>query len=210
MTVKTFTVGNMDNKCYLVTDDAGGESALVDASFAHKSFVDEISSLKDNLKYIFLTHGHYDHILSVAPIEEATGAKVVIHKRDAICLSSPVFSLAERHGLDQHPVSADILCDDGDEISLGELTFKVIYTPGHTVGCVCYECGDALFTGDTLFRLGVGRTDLPTGSTPKMVDSLKKLYNIKGDFEVFPGHGKPSTLDVERSMNPFMKRAMSI
>ena len=65
-----------------------------------------------------------------------------------------------------------------------------------SVGSVCYECGDALFTGDTLFRLGVGRTDLPTGNTAKMIESLKKLYEIKGDFEVFPGHGKPSTLSL--------------
>lgn len=208
MTVKTFTVGNMDNKCYLVTDDNSGDMALVDASFAHKSFVEEISSLKDKLKYIFLTHGHYDHILSAKAIKYATGAKVVIHKKDAICLSSPAFSLAANHALSQQSLSADIICDDGDEIALGSLTFKVIYTPGHTVGSVCYECGDALFTGDTLFRLGVGRTDLPTGNTAKMIESLKKLYEINGDFEVFPGHGKPSTLDVERSLNPFMKRAM--
>ena len=167
MTVKTFTVGNMDNKCYLVTDDNSGDMALVDASFAHKSFVEEISSLKDKLKYIFLTHGHYDHILSAKAIKDATGAKVVIHKKDAICLSSPAFSLAANHALSQQPLSADIICDDGDEIALGSLTFKVIYTPGHTVGSVCYECGDALFTGDTLFRLGVGRTDLPTGNTAK-------------------------------------------
>lgn len=210
MTVKTFSVGNMDNKCYLVTDDQSGCMALVDASFPHKSFVDEICSLKKNLKYIFLTHGHYDHILSAKAIKEATGAKIVIHKKDALCLSSPAFSLAANHGLKQDAVSADILCDDGDEIKMGGLTFRVIYTPGHTVGCVCYECGDALFTGDTLFRLGVGRTDLPSGNTQKMVDSLKKLYEIKGDFEVFPGHGKPSTLDVERSLNPFMKRAMGL
>lgn len=211
MTVKTFTVGNMDNKCYLVTDDNSGDMALVDASFAHKSFVDEISSLKDKLKYIFLTHGHYEHILSAKAIKDATGAKAVIHKKDAICLSSPAFSLAANHALSQQPLSADIICDDGDEIALGSLTFKVIYTPGHTVGSVCYECGRRPF-----YRVipssasGWEEPMLPTGNTAKMIESLKKLYEIKGDFEVFPGHGKPSTLDVERSLNPFMKRAMGL
>ena len=209
MIIDTFKVGNMDNKCYLITDEKTKNAVLVDASFPHREFVDKITALGDKLKYILLTHGHYDHILSAKEIHDKTGAKIVIHKKDAIALSSPVFSLAANHGLKQEPVSADILVDDGDVIKCDSLEFKVIYTPGHTIGCVCYICQDAIFSGDTLFRLGVGRTDLPTGNYEKLIESLIKLYKLNGDYKVYPGHDKSTTLDIERTCNQFMLKAMN-
>lgn len=208
MTIKTYTVGNMDNKCYLVTDETSGDCVLIDASFPHREFIDDVVKQGSHLQYILLTHGHYDHILSAKEIRDRTKAKVVIHKKDAVGLSGSAFSLAANHGLHQQPLSADILVDDGDKVICGDLTFQVLYTPGHTIGSVCYICEDAIFSGDTLFRLGVGRTDLPTGNTQKLVESLIKLNNLKGDYRVFPGHDKPTTLDVERACNPFILRAL--
>ena len=94
---------------------------------------------------------------------------------------------------------------DGDKITLDELTFEVIHTPGHTKGGVCYKCGDALFTGDTLFKLSMGRTDFPGGSMGAIFDSLKKLSELDGDFTVYPGHNETSTLSFERKNNPYLK-----
>ena len=194
--------------CYLVTDMATNESLLVDPGAYGERQKEYIKSQGvDNLKYILLTHGHFDHMLGVERFRQELGGKVVIHTDDEDKLSSAVGSLYSHFDRDNSfaPATADITVKDGDTLPFGNETVEVIHTPGHTVGSVCFEIGEHLFTGDTLFRLSIGRTDFPGGSMEKMMSSMKKLRALEGSYKVYPGHDRLSDLDYEKAYNPYMK-----
>ena len=161
---------------------------------------------KDNFEYILLTHGHFDHIYSVDDVRNAYGCKVCIHEDDADCLIDS-YKNANRlfFGADliMHP--ADMLLKDNDELLIGDEIIKVIATPGHTPGCVCYEIGSCLITGDTLFDMSIGRTDLPGGSQRTINESLKKLSALDDEITIYPGHGGISTIGKQKRLNPYMK-----
>ena len=196
--------------CYLLVDEKTGESAIVDPAY----FNDEIADIFDEagmgeLKYILLTHGHFDHIFGVHGLKEATGAQVVIHKGDADFLLDPKKSLAESNFPEQQlPVEADIILNDGDELFLGEEKITVVSTPGHTMGSVCYivEGDRVLISGDTLFCMTAGRTDLYGGNEEMMIESLKKLIALEGDYRVLPGHNRETSLERERTRNWYIRR----
>lgn len=202
MIIRKEQFGSMDNNAFIIIDEETNHSALVDCPEDTSPMYDLIGDT--DLKYILLTHGHYDHILGVNGIKESFGAKVVISKEDAPMLTSSKLSLAAFTGADQDDIEADILVSDGDVIKLGNLDIKVMATPGHTKGCVCYVVDNAVFTGDTLFKLNCGRTDFPGGDGYEMLDSLHKLRDLEGVFYVYTGHGEDSTLDYERAHNQYM------
>ena len=151
---------------------------------------------------IMLTHGHYDHVGAVMEIMEQTGCEMYINPRDEGYepgMSGMKFKMPE----------GGKYYDDGDVVKAAGLEFKVLATPGHTPGGVCLICGNALFTGDTLFRGSCGRTDLPGGNMRMEMASLKRLCALPGDYEVYPGHMDSSTLERERRFNHYCREAMT-
>lgn len=195
--------GSMDNNCSLIIDEKTNQSALVDCNEFSQKMIDMIGDT--DLKYILLTHGHFDHIIGVKSVKEKYGAQVVISKEDEPMLNSSKLSLAVFCNAPQNNVDADIIVKDGDEITLGEIKIKVMATPGHTSGSVCYIAENCIFSGDTLFYCSCGRTDFPSGSHEQMMSSLQKLKALDGDYKVYTGHNNLTTLDFERKNNPYMK-----
>lgn len=182
---------------YLILQDTAKEFAVVDPSIdpgAAESY------LRDGwkLKYVLLTHGHFDHILFVDEWR-ALGAKVCIHAGDADFLGDPAKSLyLQFFARDTRHAPADIILHDGDKLMLGSETITVMNTPGHTKGSVCYLFGDDLLSGDTLMRGAIGRTDLYGSSDADMRESVEKLSKLQKNYTVYPGHGGTTTLDREK------------
>ena len=207
VTVDSLALGPVSANTYIVTDDATGETAVIDAGACTNELLDKLKG--KNVRYILLTHGHYDHILGVPALKAHTGAEVLIHKADADCFWDTEKSLASfDHSFSQTPMEADRLLSDGEEIHLGETVLSVLHTPGHTKGGVCYiDYQDRLiFSGDTLFCLTAGRTDFPGGSFEELMASLITLRNLPGDYIVYPGHNRATTLEHERVRNRYMRR----
>lgn len=182
------------------------DAAIFDVGYVSDEILEVLKGL--SLKYIFLTHRHYDHILGAYDLREKTGAKIVIGELDSNALKDPNDSLAAHAPhMKFTPTFADILVKDGDEVSFGEEKIKVISTPGHTVGGVCYSAQNFLFTGDTLFNFSIGRTDLPSGNMGEMRKTLSKIKSLEKNYEVFCGHGDNTTLDFEKKHNPYFNEA---
>ena len=200
MEVKCISFGGMGANCYLV--DTNDVRIIVDPFDINQRVEDFFDT--DKPKYIFLTHCHFDHILGAKRISEKFGAKIAIGSKDAIGLYDTSFSLSTLAGFEQEPFYADILFEDNDVFKVGKTEIKVLHTPGHTAGSVCYLSEDYIFTGDTLFAGTVGRTDLPGGDFPTLKRSLERLKALKDDYKLFPGHGLSTTLFREKQTNPYM------
>ncbi|MCC8016897.1 MAG: MBL fold metallo-hydrolase [Clostridiales bacterium] len=203
LNIKSIVLGELGNNCYLITDSQSKKSALVDCTDSSQKMIDFIGDA--DLEYILLTHGHFDHIGGVKRIKDKYGAKIVISEEDAPMLSSPKLSLAVFCGASQENTRADILVGEGSEIFLGNTKIKVISTPGHTKGGVCYLTDEAVFTGDTLFFCSCGRTDFPGGSAGEIMKSLHRLSKLDPKLKVYPGHDRFTTLAFEKQNNPYMR-----
>ncbi len=200
MIIKYVYIPNGYTNCYILADEKTKAAAIIDPG----DTVPEIKELvkKDNLdvRAIFLTHGHYDHVGGVAALRKKyKDIPVYLHPEDA----GKDTELMPTRALD--PVT---LWRDGDVVMVGELQVEVLHTPGHSAGSVTLRCQDVLFTGDTLFTQSVGRTDFPGGSQEALMASLKRLGELEGDYQVLPGHDTFTSLDQERQGNPYLKQAL--
>ncbi len=206
MKVTRITGGLLPTNCYILTDDVTGATAVIDPGFEDQELTDAILALDaKNVKAILLTHGHFDHIMGVNKLKSLTDAKVYIYSDDMQFTTDNSLNLSfMAMPLPIEAFTADVALNDGDIIEFGSLKIRVIHTPGHTIGSCCYLVEDAIFTGDTLMKGSCGRTDMPTGSYPQMLDSLKKIEKLEGDYHVYPGHECETTLEYERKNNQFM------
>lgn len=206
MEIKKLSLGQMGTNCYVLWDENSLESAVIDPGFEDIRVLDIIEKNKLNVKYILLTHGHFDHLGGVNQVKAVTGAKVLIHENDEDCLRVAKRNLSILAGMELELKPADGLLFENEAIHLGELSIRVIYTPGHSKGGVCFLVGDTLFTGDTLFNTSIGRTDFADGDLAELLENISsKLFILEDGVKVLPGHGENSTIGYEKKHNPFFQ-----
>jgi len=209
MFLKQMQVGHMAVFAYIVGDKESGEGLVIDPAADIERITTEADNNGITIKYIVNTHGHVDHISGNADMKERTGADIIIHRDDAdMLVSTPSMVLRMFNAKPSPP--ADIAVVDGDVITIGKIGLSVIHTPGHSPGGVCLYTPGYVFTGDTLFVEGLGRTDLPGGSWEIMRKSItNKLLTLPDDTVVLPGHNygrmPTSTIKNERENNPFLR-----
>lgn len=209
MILEGFPVGPMAANCYIIGCPETKEAAVVDPGAEGGRILRRLEQLGLKCRYIILTHGHADHIGAVGQVKEATGAEVLIHREDGKMLTSPASNLSLYVGMALSFNPAERLLEDGDTVTVGKLTLKVIHTPGHTPGSISLEVGDCLITGDTLFAGSVGRSDFPGGSHQQLIRSIKeKLLVYPPETKVLPGHGPASTVGEEARYNPFLNEGL--
>lgn len=186
--------------CYIVTDEDTKETMVIDPAGEYEKIEEMLKTLEAKLKYICLTHCHGDHIGAVNKLKQDFGGKVLIHFLDEKGLNDPNINMTEYIGVENNYIEVDSRLNDNDLIHIGEMEFKIIHTPGHTVGGICLYCKEhkLLFSGDTVFRRTWGRTDLPTGSFADIIKSItNKLMILPEDTIIYPGHGKSTMVKEE-------------
>lgn len=183
-----------DTNCYIICDDESKTGAVIDPGDFNKILTDKIQEMGiKKLEYIILTHGHFDHVTGVSKLKKLfPEAAVCINKND------------EQFLIEESGVKADKYLEENDILKIGTAKLRVMETPGHTRGCVILFNEDYMFTGDTLFCKEIGRCDLPTGDYNMMLDSLRKIKNLKNNYIVYPGHGISSSLDSEKQTNKYL------
>ena len=207
MRITNLPSGALQANTYLAVDEKTNEGFIVDPGGYNKVLTKEVRDNDVNIKYIILTHGHSDHICGVNEHKaEFPDAKIVAYKDEEAMLENPNLNQSPGFGV-PYSTKADILVSDGDELKVGDVTLKFIHTPGHTEGgmCIYVKEAKALFSGDTLFRQSIGRTDFPGGSYKEIMDSIrKKLFLLPDDTNVFPGHMGTPSIGFEKENNPFV------
>lgn len=202
--IKTFVLGSVSTNCYVIYHEQTKEALIVDPADHAARIVQKCEELGVKPAAVLLTHGHFDHILAAEEVRKAYSCKIYAGKKEEEMLLNPAKNMTVRM---PHQVSIrpDVLVEDGDELKLAGYTWKVLETPGHTPGCVCYYCADeeVLISGDTLFAESLGRTDFPGGSTSAIIRSIsEKLFALPDETMVYPGHGGPTSIGHEKIYNP--------
>jgi glyoxylase-like metal-dependent hydrolase (beta-lactamase superfamily II) len=200
--VISIPTGRFDGRNYLLICGETNEAALIDADLNYQEILTALEAEGAALKYILLTHGHYDHISSSDLLREKTGARAAIHRLDVPALTDARLNMSAQ--FDDTAIEgrqADIVLEEGSVIKAGNVEIKVLHTPGHTPGSCCFLAGGDLFAGDTLFRGGYGNTGFPGGDAAVLARSLKRLFALDEALHVYPGHGGPTTVGRERVLN---------
>ena len=199
MRIDEITVGPVETRCYILSREDGDRCIVIDPG-------DEAARVRKaaggkTIEAILLTHGHFDHVGALRAVQEETGAAVYMNRRDDARFSTDEHM---RFIMEQD----DHNYDEGDVVEAAGLRFFVMATPGHTPGGVTLRCEDALFTGDTLFKGSCGRTDLPGGDMEQELRSIRRICELPGDYEVYPGHMDSTTLERERNFNYYCRMAL--
>lgn len=203
MIVKTLVLGSYRANCYIVYDEESSEGIIIDPGAQASNVLEEIEKLDISLKYIVLTHGHLDHIGAVEAVRAHTGALVLVHHDDKEMVEDATINMSGTVAF-----SPDRTIGEGEVISFGHQKIKVLHTPGHSKGGIClyFEKEQVLFSGDTLFRASIGRSDLYGGSQKQLVQMIQeKLMCLPDDVVVYPGHNERTTIGYERAHNMFLQ-----
>lgn len=204
MKITVIPVGMLGTNCYLLASGKGG-CAVIDPGAQGEKIADVIKEQKLIPKYILLTHGHHDHIGAVKELQALyPEAKLYIGERDVELIADPQKSHASTFGNPKYLITTATPLHEGEELELDDLTIRVVETPGHTRGGVCFLVEDVMFSGDTLFLDDIGRCDLYGGDYGVMKKTLKKLAALPGNYTVYPGHGDATNLDYERRNNRYI------
>lgn len=200
MNIINVTVGPVITNCYIIWQEGSGKAIVADPGDHESKIEQKLEELGLECELIILTHGHFDHISAVDGLRSKTGARVYVGEAEKQLLADSNLNYSQwvRRPVEVIP---DRLLKDGEQFEAAGIRFKTIFTPGHTVGSVCYYCEEekVLLSGDTLFMMGVGRTDLPTGDSAKLYASITdKIMKLPDDIRVYPGHGQVTTIGNER------------
>lgn len=208
MEIRSFTVGALATNCYVVSCPHTLEAIIIDPGFDSKLDAQRVHRyiLEKRLKplYIVNTHGHPDHTCGNAEAKRWGNVKLLIHEADAYMLGASGEAYAQRLGFNCSSPQADLQLREGDVLSFGRVTFRVMHTPGHSPGSILLVGGLKVFSGDTLFAGSIGRTDLPGGSERDMTESLRRILSLPDESAIYPGHGPSTTLHREKRVNPFL------
>lgn len=205
MIIKTYVAGPFDANNYLVSDKETKEAVLIDCSDYVQDIINEVNMNGLTVKYILITHGHFDHVLGINEMKNALNAEVIVPAEDLILIENinehTRFFGQEIIDIPVH----DKTYDEGIDLRIGKHEIEVIQTPGHTEGGVSLLIGNALFSGDTLFKDSFGRTDLYGGNSRKLINSIvNELFNLPDNTLVYPGHGPSTTIGYEKQHNDIM------
>ncbi len=204
--LKRLVLGPLATNCYLLSCTKTKETVIIDPAEASTVLLEIIGDNDFHLKYIINTHGHGDHIGGNRFLKEKYSAKLMIHRLDEDMLIDDKKNFSFYAGIPVQSPLPDEYLEDGMSLKVGLLSLSIIHTPGHSPGGVSIKVEGMIFTGDTLFKGGIGRTDLPGGSLPVLINSIKeKLFILDGSYEVLPGHGPATTLKQELEDNPWLK-----
>jgi glyoxylase-like metal-dependent hydrolase (beta-lactamase superfamily II) len=204
--IETLVVGPIQANCFILGHEETREAAVIDPGDEAPRILAALRRNNLDLRLIVNTHGHFDHVGGNKPLKEATGAPILIHSGDAPLLAHLADSAAVWGMRVEDSPAPDRLLEDGDEINFGNITLKVIHTPGHSPGGIALFTPGHLFVGDTLFAGSIGRTDFPGGDYGTLIGSVRdRLFVLGDDVRVYPGHGPATTLGRERQFNPFFQ-----
>ncbi len=204
MILERLIVGPLEENTYIIGDEATKQAIVIDPGDESDRIIEIIKDRGLQVHSIICTHTHFDHVGAVGDIKKATGARILIHKED-----QQVYETAKDqaafwgYDLDDIP-QPDGYIDEGDNIQVGSINFKVMHTPGHSPGGICLYGGGVLITGDTLFKGSVGRTDFPGGSMEELKKSFRRLLGLPENTKVYSGHGPESTVGMEKRTNYFV------
>lgn len=201
MKIDVIPLGHIAANCYMLLSD--NAAVVIDPGIFSQKVKDFLNENFEKERLILLTHAHFDHICGADRLRADTGVKIAVGEKDAPALIDTSLSLSDKFHAHQTPFEADILLKDNEIFNVGDIEFKSLSTPGHTVGGMCYLTVKSLFSGDTLFLESVGRTDFPGGDGEALLKSIKRLLSLDEDIEVYPGHGEPTTIEHEKLYNPF-------